>query len=89
MENLPESVKRALIKKWVEKVQAFWSKDRCALLKSATTTSNEKWLWFRTLLSRTVVDGQIQDHHIDGKLKKFILYLTVVFVIPHVDLILV
>ena len=63
---IPTTARRAIIRQWVSKVQEFWSKDRCALLKSATTTSNEAWQWFRTLLGRSVVDGELQDHKIDG-----------------------
>ena len=66
LESIPDDTRIALIKNWVAKMQAFWSKDRCALLKSATTTSNENWNWFRGLLGRTVEDGKWVDHSIDG-----------------------
>ena len=71
IENLPNTLRRALIREWVAKVQIFWSKGRCALLKSATTTSNAKWLWFRSLLGRVVVDGKWKDHEIDGMMHFF------------------
>ena len=68
VEEIPAEARRMLIRQWVAKVQEFWSKDRCALLKSATTTSNEKWTWFRALLGRVVVNGKWEDHAIDGTL---------------------
>ena len=63
---IPTKIRRELITIWVKKLQAFWSKDKCAFLKSATLTSNNNWLWFRSLLSRIVVDGKWVTKVIDG-----------------------
>ena len=75
-EVIPVEARRHLIREWVAKLQAFWSKDRCALLKSATTTSNEKWLWYRSLLGRVVIDGKWKDKEIDGT---FTIHLPILY----------
>ena len=57
-EHVPADVRRLLITQWVEKVQEFWSRERCALLKSITMTSNAAWAWFRSLLGLELVDSE-------------------------------
>ena len=68
LDQLPGETRMELTRQWVAKLQAFWSKSRCALLKSVTCTSNENWQWFRGLLGRVVEDGKWKDLSIDGKI---------------------
>lgn len=63
---VPDKVRQLLITRYVEKVQEFWSVERCALIKYSLRISERNWVWMRQLLGRTVTDeGKLVDHCID------------------------
>ena len=67
MDLVPVDIRRLVITQWKDKVQQFWSAQRCCLLKATICLSNENWIWLRQLLGRTFnTNGELVDHTIDG-----------------------
>ena len=63
---VPADTRKLLISRWVAKLQAVWSPNRCAIIKGTIGLSNANWTWLRQLLGRMVnSDGKVVDLKLD------------------------